>query len=81
MWASIPTRTGIVDALQAMGATDPPITMSAMEGGEPVADLEVQCYGELHGATFGGEQIVTMIDELPLLAVVGHAGARAHGCA
>jgi 3-phosphoshikimate 1-carboxyvinyltransferase len=40
-----------------------------MEGGEPVADLEV-CYGELHGATFGGEQIVTMIDELPMLAVV-----------
>ena len=37
--------------------------------GEPVADLDVSA-GELRGATFGGEQIVTMIDELPVLAVV-----------
>jgi 3-phosphoshikimate 1-carboxyvinyltransferase len=63
-----PTRTGIVDALQAMGAQIS-YHNERMEGGEPVADLEV-CYGELHGATFGGEQIVTMIDELPMLAVV-----------
>jgi 3-phosphoshikimate 1-carboxyvinyltransferase len=55
-----PTRTGIVEALQAMGAQ---ITYhnARLEGGEPVADLEV-CAGELHGATFGGESIVTMID-------------------
>ena len=46
-----------------------------VEGGEPVADLEV-CAGELHGATFGGEPIVTMIDELPMLAVVA---SQAHG--
>ena len=63
-----PTRTGIVDALQAMGARIS-YHNERMEGGEPVADLEVVA-GELHGATFGGEQIVTMIDELPMLAVV-----------
>ena len=63
-----PTRTGIVDALQAMGAQIAYLN-ERMEGGEPVADLEVRA-GELHGATFGGEQIVTMIDELPMLAVV-----------
>ena len=40
-----------------------------------MADLEV-CSGELHGATFGGEPIVTMIDELPILAV---AATQAHG--
>jgi 3-phosphoshikimate 1-carboxyvinyltransferase len=63
-----PTRTGIVEALLAMGAQIS-YHNERVEGGEPVADLEV-CHGELHGATFGGEQIVTMIDELPMLAVV-----------
>jgi 3-phosphoshikimate 1-carboxyvinyltransferase len=69
-----PTRTGIVEALQAMGAA---ITYHNVrdEGGEPVADLEVR-YSELRGATFGGEQIVTMIDELPVLAV---AATQARG--
>jgi 3-phosphoshikimate 1-carboxyvinyltransferase len=39
-----------------------------MQAGEPVAELEVS-YCELKGADFGGEIIVTMIDELPVLAV------------
>jgi 3-phosphoshikimate 1-carboxyvinyltransferase len=69
-----PTRTGVVDALRAMGA---PITYTNMrdEGGEPVADIDV-AYSELTGATFGGAQIVTMIDELPVLAV---AATQARG--
>jgi 3-phosphoshikimate 1-carboxyvinyltransferase len=45
------------------------------EGGEPVADLVVTA-STLHGTTFGGEQIVTMIDELPILAV---AASQAEG--
>ncbi len=69
-----PTRTGIVDALRAMGA-DIEYTNVREQSGEPVADLEV-CAAELHGTTFGGEQIVTMIDELPVLAV---AASQAHG--
>jgi 3-phosphoshikimate 1-carboxyvinyltransferase len=69
-----PTRTGIVDALMEMGAQ---ITMHNQreQAGEPVADLEVR-YGDLQGITLGGHQIVTMIDELPILAV---AATQAHG--
>ncbi|MCC6168056.1 MAG: 3-phosphoshikimate 1-carboxyvinyltransferase [Caldilineaceae bacterium] len=69
-----PTRTGIVDALRAMGAGIE-YTNVRQQSGEPVADLEVSA-AELHGATFGGEQIVTMIDELPVLAV---AASQAQG--
>jgi 3-phosphoshikimate 1-carboxyvinyltransferase len=69
-----PTRTGIIDALVEMGASIE-YRNQREQSGEPVADLEIQ-YTELHGATFGGEQIVTMIDELPVLAV---AASQAHG--
>jgi 3-phosphoshikimate 1-carboxyvinyltransferase len=69
-----PTRTGIVDALMEMGAN---IEFRDVrdQSGEPVADLEVSFSG-LRGATFSGERIVTMIDELPVLAV---AATQAHG--
>ncbi len=69
-----PTRTGIVDALIEMGANIE-YRNQRDQSGEPVADLEIQ-YAELRGSTFGGEQIVTMIDELPVLAV---AASQAHG--
>lgn len=62
-----PTRSGIVDALMEMGANIQPINPRD-ESGEPVADLVVQA-GQLRGADFGGESIVTMIDELPVLAL------------
>lgn len=69
-----PTRTGIIDALLAMGASIE-YQNEREQSGEPVADLVVRT-AELQGATFGGEQIVTMIDELPVLAV---AASQAHG--
>jgi 3-phosphoshikimate 1-carboxyvinyltransferase len=69
-----PTRTGIVDALLEMGAHIE-FKNERDQAGEPVADLEVR-HSELRGATFGGEQIVTMIDELMVLAV---AATQAHG--
>ena len=61
------TRTGIVDALLQMGAQ---ITFHNQreQAGEPVADLEVR-HSDLRAATFGGPGIVTMIDELMVLAV------------
>jgi 3-phosphoshikimate 1-carboxyvinyltransferase len=62
-----PTRTGIVDALLEMGAQIE-FKNQREQAGEPVADLEVRT-SELHGATFAGENIVTMIDELMVLAV------------
>ena len=69
-----PTRTGIIEGLQAMGASIR-FTNPRDEGGEPVADLVVTT-SSLCGTTFGGEQIVTMIDELPILAV---AATQAEG--
>ncbi len=68
------TRTGIVDALSEMGAS---IRRRERphQGGEPVADLIVSG-GGLRGLEFGGGQIVTMIDELPVLAV---AATQAEG--
>jgi 3-phosphoshikimate 1-carboxyvinyltransferase len=68
------TRTGIVDALMEMGANIV-FKNERDQAGEPVADLEIS-YSELQGATFGGEQIVTMIDELMVLAV---AATQARG--
>jgi 3-phosphoshikimate 1-carboxyvinyltransferase len=69
-----PTRTGIVTALQEMGASIE-YRNERLQSGEPVADIEVR-YSELRGTEFGGEAIVTMIDELPVLAV---AASQAHG--
>ncbi len=62
-----PTRTGIIDALLEMGANIQ-LLNPRDQAGEPVADLDVR-FSELRGATFAGQQIVTMIDELMVLAV------------
>lgn len=68
-----PTRTGVLDALRAMGAD---ITeQNRMDGAEPVCDLVVR-HAKLHGAEIGGELIPRLIDELPVLAV---AAAFAEG--
>ncbi|MCB0109315.1 MAG: 3-phosphoshikimate 1-carboxyvinyltransferase [Caldilineaceae bacterium] len=69
-----PTRTGIVDALLEMGAQIR-FHHEREEAGEPVADVEVR-YSNLRAATFGGPGIVTMIDELMVLAV---AATQARG--
>lgn len=61
------TRIGIIDALQQMGAQIS-YRNERTQAGEPVADIEVR-YSELRGVTFGGSSIVTMIDELMVLAV------------
>ena len=68
-----PTRIGIVDALAEMGAAIQ-YKSRTEQGGEPTANLVVTT-SELRGTTFGGEQIVTMIDELPTLAVVATQAA------
>ena len=62
-----PTRTGILEALTAMGAR---ITQQNLrtESGEPVADLAVESSG-LTGLEIGGDMIPRIIDELPVLAV------------
>ncbi len=64
-----PTRTGIIDALKKMGA-DIFLENLREQQGEPIGDIAVR-HTELRGATFSGPEIVTMIDELPVLAVAG----------
>lgn len=64
-----PSRTGIIDALQAMGAGDSlQLIDPRTEGGEPVADLLVTP-AELRGAEIGGDLIPRILDEVPILAV------------
>jgi 3-phosphoshikimate 1-carboxyvinyltransferase len=68
-----PSRTGVLDVLQAMGAG---LEISpAQADGEPIADLRVRP-GDLRGVSVGGALVPRAIDELPILAV---AAARAEG--
>ena len=62
-----PTRAGILEVLRSMGAR---ITLEnqGTESGEPVADITVES-SSLHGVEVAGDQIPSMIDELPALAV------------
>ena len=64
-----PSRTGIIDALVAMGA-GPGLQMveERTEGGEPVADL-LLTPTELKGAEIAGDLIPRILDEIPVLAV------------
>jgi 3-phosphoshikimate 1-carboxyvinyltransferase len=63
-----PTRNGILRVAQAMGGK---ITLEneRVVSGEPVADLLVRS-SSLSGTTIGGELIPTLIDEIPILAVM-----------
>ncbi|HEY9651888.1 MAG TPA: 3-phosphoshikimate 1-carboxyvinyltransferase [Coleofasciculaceae cyanobacterium] len=69
-----PTRTGILDALEMMGA-DITAENQRVVAGEPVADLRVR-HGQLKGCKIAGSLIPRLIDEIPILAV---AAAFAEG--
>ncbi|MGB4657731.1 MAG: 3-phosphoshikimate 1-carboxyvinyltransferase [Mobilitalea sp.] len=62
------TRDGILRVCKQMGAD---ITLENIidNGGEPVADLVVR-YSELTGTVVGGSIIPTLIDEIPVIAVL-----------
>ena len=62
-----PTRTGVIDALRAMGA-DIDLSNERDLDGEPVADIRVR-YRPLHSTTLDGDIIVRAIDEITILAV------------
>ncbi|MGH9354544.1 MAG: 3-phosphoshikimate 1-carboxyvinyltransferase, partial [Terriglobia bacterium] len=64
-----PTRTGILDVLRRMGAAIRIRDISHVSG-EPVGDIEVE-YSELEGGELPPEFIPNLIDELPVLAVLG----------
>ncbi len=69
-----PTRTGLLDALLAMGA-DIELCNEREVAGEPVADIVVRA-APLRGITVGPDIALRAIDEIPLLAV---AAAFAEG--
>lgn len=62
-----PTRTGILDALSAMGA-EIQLENQRLVAGEPVADLRVRS-SQLKACTIDGNLIPRLIDEIPILAV------------
>jgi 3-phosphoshikimate 1-carboxyvinyltransferase len=62
-----PTRTGLLDALGAMGA-DIKISNQNTRHGEPVGDLTVS-YSPLTSTVIEGPLVVRMIDEFPVFAV------------
>ncbi|MFQ3565572.1 MAG: 3-phosphoshikimate 1-carboxyvinyltransferase [Aggregatilineales bacterium] len=62
-----PTRTGILDVLQAMGA-DLTIIETGLEAGDPVGTIVVR-HSSLRGIEVGGEVVVRMIDEFPIFMV------------
>lgn len=63
-----PTRTGIFDVLQAMGARVG-LAEERVSAGEPIADVCVQG-GPLMATEIAGPIIPRLIDELPVLAVL-----------
>ncbi|QQS39755.1 MAG: 3-phosphoshikimate 1-carboxyvinyltransferase [Acidobacteriota bacterium] len=67
-----PTRLGVIEALRRTGASIE-IEQTAAEGGEPSGTIAVR--GGLdspkNALVFGGRSIANLIDELPVLAVLG----------
>ncbi|WP_037985953.1 3-phosphoshikimate 1-carboxyvinyltransferase [Thalassobacillus devorans] len=63
-----PTRIGLIEALEMMGA-DILVKETRRIGGEPVGNVEIK-YKVLSGAHIEGELIPSLIDELPILALI-----------
>ena len=63
-----PTRTGLLDALERMGARVAHFNRR-MDGGEPVADLEI-AQADLVATEVGPDEVPKLVDELPLFALV-----------
>jgi len=64
-----PTRTGLLDILERMGAAVEE-RGGAANGGEPTGSALAR-HSELRGTVIGGEEIPLVIDELPLVALAG----------
>ncbi len=64
-----PTRTALLDFLSGMGAQVRVLNLGEASG-ELVGDLHVRG-GPLRGGRIEGEQVAALIDEIPVLAVLG----------
>ena len=69
-----PTRIGLLDVLKQMGAKVSQTELQ-IRSGEPVGDLTISS-SELTGVGVRGDQVVSMIDEIPIFAVIA---TQAHG--
>jgi 3-phosphoshikimate 1-carboxyvinyltransferase len=69
-----PLRAGLLDVLERMGARIAIFNRRNVSG-EPVADLEVR-HAPLSATTVDAEEVPRLVDELPLVALLG---AFAHG--
>lgn len=63
-----PTRAGILSVCEAMGA-DLTYLSRTDDGGEPTADILIRT-SSLHGTIIEGALIPTLIDEIPMVAVL-----------
>jgi 3-phosphoshikimate 1-carboxyvinyltransferase len=70
-----PTRTGLLDVLERMGARITTFNRRRSPGGEPTGDVLVQS-AQLVATTVRAEEVPRLIDELPLFAL---AAALARG--
>jgi len=68
-----PTRTGFIVVLERMGAHVERVNLRD-EGGEPVADLVVRP-AALKGTEVSAAEIPTLVDEVPMLAVLASRAA------
>ena len=64
-----PTRAKILDFLVSIGGSIK-VPAVQMRDGELVGDVAIS-YSELKGGTIAGKQVAEMIDELPMMAVLG----------
>jgi len=69
-----PTRTGLLETLQRMEAQIETGALTATDG-EPTGDMTV-AFSTLKGIDIHREQVVSMVDEIPIFAVVA---TQAHG--
>ncbi|GMR10451.1 MAG: 3-phosphoshikimate 1-carboxyvinyltransferase [Anaerolineae bacterium] len=69
-----PTRTGLLEALQRMGAQIETSTFTAADG-EPIGDLTA-AVSALKAIEIQSQQVVSMIDEVPIFTVIA---TQAHG--
>ena len=65
-----PTRTAVLSVLKRMGAEMDVLPDPAM-GGEPSATIEIRGTGPLAGGEICGATVAGVIDEIPMLAVLG----------
>lgn len=68
-----PTRTGLMDSMLRMGAKIE-LENEAEVGGEPVADLVVRSAPVIISVEIGRDRVPAMIDELPLISLLGVMG-------